>query len=244
MGYLITFIVMLALQFYLRASEPVGFKYGVGEGTVVVVDLVLGVVLLMYSFLVFKKTGSISKVLPDFTTGLVCLLPGFQHFLNGGLESDFLIFLTMAFISANIYAYILRLSFGGIGAFHVGQFLKLIDQVGNVLAGGYSTSTVSGRLGYLTTVSEHSLTDFQRQPLPRRIIAFMRDTVDWAFRPMDGPNHCLRAYQGDNKKQDQYRHGSMFNLLVMSVLVVFVCLFIGAIARLVSAVGLPLPTTV
>jgi hypothetical protein len=59
--------------------------------------------------------------------------------------------------------------------------------------------------------------------------------INFAFFPMDGPNHCLDAYLRD--KEERHFDGSDLGRGVLAVFVVAVCIPLSVFSRLWGFVG-------
>ncbi len=81
-----------------------------------------------------------------------------------------------------------------------------LDQLGNALTGGHPDVTVSARVGYLATLKE------------RGWFMFMERLIDFAFWPVDGPNHCVAswAHQRDVDIAKKVRRGNDAGLALLT----------------------------
>ncbi len=95
-----------------------------------------------------------------------------------------------------------------------------IDQLGNALTGGNPDSTVSARVGYF------SVNAIKRQSLWKNLEAI----IDYAFKPVDGPNHCYEAWQTD--KDEQFYRGSKILRAILVTIVIAACLVIAVVLRI------------
>lgn len=68
------------------------------------------------------------------------------------------------------------------------QVLLTLDQLGNVLCGGFADQTISGRVGYMS-----------RQTAHREKWDPLRAKIDKAFEPIDGKGHCYMSYESDRQ---------------------------------------------
>ncbi len=96
-----------------------------------------------------------------------------------------------------------------------------IDQLGNAIAGGNPRSTISARTGYNVRNSACQNRDFWK---------FLASIINYAFYPIDGPDHCDKAYRYDI--DGNYREGNDVMRMVLSVFVVVSCVFIAVCTRL------------
>ncbi|WP_299579953.1 hypothetical protein [uncultured Microbulbifer sp.] len=91
-----------------------------------------------------------------------------------------------------------------------------IDQLGNAIAGGNPGATISARCGYFTRVKE---TSFRRY---WRILEWM---INFAFLPIDGPDHCYRCYLWDHT--EKHEEGSDFMRALLGMIVIWFCVPLG-----------------
>ncbi len=101
------------------------------------------------------------------------------------------------------------------------RFVRWLDQTGNFIANGDPDSTISARIGHHTR---------PEVKYPGRFWLWMRDIVDWAFYPWDGPGHCGGAYVYD--RHERFRAVGWFSGPVMAVFVVLGCAAVVVINRL------------
>lgn len=95
--------------------------------------------------------------------------------------------------------------------------LAWVDRLGNVLAGGHWHSTISARVGFFSN------------PIDAYFWRFVETVIDWAFRPIDGKEHCKKAMLS-NTEQD-FHHGGTFRLFILSILVCVFVPIIGIVIR-------------
>ena len=95
-----------------------------------------------------------------------------------------------------------------------------VDQLVNAICGGNPGVTISARTGYL---ANESPTRFKYWWI------FFESVIDYAFKPFDGPGHCLKAYQ----EEDDVIHeiGSDFFRAIFGLVIVFSCVFIAVFNR-------------
>lgn len=91
------------------------------------------------------------------------------------------------------------------------MLLLNIDRLGNALAGGYYRATISARVGYFAMTKSN--------PYWR----LLQKIIDETFRPLEGADHCARAYSWE---KGQYRRSSDVALAILSVLVLVGCLIL------------------
>ncbi len=102
----------------------------------------------------------------------------------------------------------------------LGNVLVAIDQLGNALAGGRPDTTISARTGFHAENSSH---------VTRYYWLMMQSFIDFAFLPIDGPNHCRKAYLRD--KAGYYLEGSDFMRSLLGVFIIVSCAFISIVTR-------------
>ncbi len=98
--------------------------------------------------------------------------------------------------------------------------LIAIDQLGNALAGGHPVTTISARVGYFSENSRRGKLYWQ----------CLESLIDFAFYPIDGPNHCRKAWKSDTHKL--YRIGSDVTRVILSLLILVINPFIALFLRL------------
>lgn len=106
------------------------------------------------------------------------------------------------------------------------QFLLVLDQFGNVLAGGNSDITISGRVGYNVHESKGEGDAFWKN---------MENVINCTFYPLDGPHHCLLAYCSD--KDEEYRGAKLFFRIVLAVLIFIFCILLFIPIRLIALIN-------
>ncbi|TVZ16096.1 hypothetical protein [Maribacter sp. MAR_2009_72] len=104
------------------------------------------------------------------------------------------------------------------------QFLLVLDQFGNVLAGGNSDVTISGRVGYNVHIEKTRGLFWKK----------MESVINFTFYPLDGPNHCLLAYCSD--RHEEYRGAKMFFKIILAVLIVLFCILLIIPIRLIALI--------
>jgi hypothetical protein len=103
------------------------------------------------------------------------------------------------------------------------QVLLVLDQFGNVIAGGNSDITISGRAGYHVHVPEGEGGTFWKK---------MEGIINYTFYPLDGPHHCLLAYCSD--KDEEYRAANLFFRIVLGIMVFVFCILLFFPIRLIT----------
>ena len=97
--------------------------------------------------------------------------------------------------------------------------LVAIDQLGNAIAGGHPVTTISARVGYFSVNA--SKTKFYWQSLEW--------IINFAFYPVDGDNHCYKAWKKD--KQKLYRIGNDLARIFLSIFILIGTPFIAIALR-------------
>lgn len=103
----------------------------------------------------------------------------------------------------------------------LGGVLVAIDQLGNAVAGGNPDATISARTGYFARVEE---TPF------RPGWKLLEKVIDFTFYPLDGPDHCYRAYLAD--KDEKNEEGSDLMRLLLGLIILVVCVPLAVLTRL------------
>ena len=85
-----------------------------------------------------------------------------------------------------------------------------LDRLGNALCAGDYQATVSGRVGH------HA----QRLQLYWIILEWI---IDQSFRPIDGVDHCHRAFLMEEARGYSHRRGNDIALAILGIGVVVVC---------------------
>lgn len=67
------------------------------------------------------------------------------------------------------------------------RILQAFSQLGHAICGGSADISISQRVGYMTSHVNKDLLDYLE----------MQIKIDKAFDPIDGKNHCQRAYETD-----------------------------------------------
>jgi len=102
------------------------------------------------------------------------------------------------------------------------RVLVSIDQLGNTIAGGNPDVTISARTGYFANVEKTGLRIWWR---------CMEAIIDFAFYPIDGPGHCLKAYRSD-EEEGKHREGSDIARALLGTLVILASIPIAIITRI------------
>ena len=93
--------------------------------------------------------------------------------------------------------------------------LIAIDQLGNAIAGGHPVTTISARVGYFSVNAEKG--KFYWKNLER--------IINFAFFPVDGDNHCYKAWQED--RYELFRIGSDIARIFLSIIILVATPFIA-----------------
>lgn len=102
------------------------------------------------------------------------------------------------------------------------RVLVSLDQLGNTIAGGHPDITVSARTGYFANIKQTTL---------RPWWLLMEAIIDFAFRPIDGPRHCYKAYKSD-EKENKHREGSDIARAILGIFIIFACFPISLLTRI------------
>lgn len=103
--------------------------------------------------------------------------------------------------------------------YYFGNLMRSIDQTANAICAGDADTTISARIGYMANVGNPSHSKW----------AIAENIVNWAFEPLDGTNHCARAYLSDS--DERINKGPEWSLTLMLGIVVISCALIGPLLR-------------
>jgi len=101
-----------------------------------------------------------------------------------------------------------------------------IDQLANAFAGGNPDVTISARTGFNANLNSDTTFIYYWK--------LMEYIINFAFYPLDGPDHCLQSYQND--PDEHHQSGSDFVRAVLGVIIIVSCSCIGIILWLLSFV--------
>ena len=105
---------------------------------------------------------------------------------------------------------------------YIHNLLLAIDRVGNAIAGGNASNTISARVGHTA-------------PQPKKILwKTTRACIDWCFEPIDGKGHCQQA--ANDERHYDFAAGSAFGLAVIIIFVLVICPVLGGVLRLVVTI--------
>ena len=96
-----------------------------------------------------------------------------------------------------------------------------LDKLGNSLSGGSHKITISARTG------KHA-----NKPGPYRTYWKLQEAiVNFAFLPVDGPDHCFQAYTKEKKDSEYMREGNKIVRGVLACIILPSCILIGVVLR-------------
>lgn len=98
--------------------------------------------------------------------------------------------------------------------------LIAIDQLGNGVAGGNPDATMSARTGYFAREEKSALWFYWKT---------MELIINYAFYPIDGPDHCYQAYLED--KDESNTAGSDFMRAVLGIMIIVFCIPLSVVTR-------------
>lgn len=109
----------------------------------------------------------------------------------------------------------------------IGQYwydwLKLIDQAGNTLAGGNPQCTISARTYALVAATN------------KWYWHLLMYVIDLSFYPIDGPGHCKQSFL--NEKEEDYFAAYAWVIVLEMLLIIPLCLFvIWPVTTLISGI--------
>lgn len=92
------------------------------------------------------------------------------------------------------------------------NILVAIDQLGNAICGGNPDNTISARVGYFSQVTTNWTKWYWKT---------FEKVINFTFWPVDGPDHCLQAFEADAKETFYDNNGDFFRVLLSIIIVVF-----------------------
>lgn len=97
---------------------------------------------------------------------------------------------------------------------YLGNLSHALSQVGNSLCGGNANISISGQIGSnITRISKYW--------------RFLKKMVDFTFFPLDGNNHCLKAWEKQN--HEKHKRINFLGRVIMFIIVFFSCLVLNII---------------
>lgn len=104
---------------------------------------------------------------------------------------------------------------------YIKQVLTAIDQLGNALAGGNADMTISARVGH------HAASPGYAWPW-----VLLETIINWAFEPVDGENHCIKALSRECSQN--VNPPTAFGFYAVTFLVLLFTPAIGAVIRFID----------
>jgi len=102
-----------------------------------------------------------------------------------------------------------------------------LDKLGNSISAGSHRITISARTGKYSHTSE------PYKPLWK----IQEAVVNFAFYPVDGPSHCLKAYEKEIFLEAEMREGNKIARFGLFWLIVLPsCVIIGAVLNILSPI--------
>lgn len=101
-----------------------------------------------------------------------------------------------------------------------------LDKLGNSLSGGSHNITISARTGKHANEPGAFQTYWEMQEA----------IINFAFYPVDGPDHCYEAYKKDAKDEQFIREGNKFLRAILALIVLPSCLIIGTTLRIIKPI--------
>ncbi len=99
------------------------------------------------------------------------------------------------------------------------NILIAIDQLGNAIADGNPDNTVSARVGFFAS-------EYHKSKLKRYWKA-LEWTINFTFEPVQGREHCRRAWEAEQDETDT--QGTYISRIILGIFVEVGCLFISII---------------
>ena len=111
--------------------------------------------------------------------------------------------------------------------------LVSIDQLGNTICGGEPDNTISARVGYFASKNRGPSKYYWK---------LLEKIIDTTFWPIDGPNHCLKAFENDPEETFHDKNGDVFRVL-LSFIIIITCVPISILLYFLWAVKFLSPKT-
>jgi len=105
------------------------------------------------------------------------------------------------------------------------NILIAIDQLGNAITGGNPDASISARVGYFANKKNIPFHNYWK---------VLEWVINFAFYPVDGPNHSLRTLQKD--KCNKFIQGSDLAKAILGIFIIIVNIFIAIFLRIVVLV--------
>ena len=102
---------------------------------------------------------------------------------------------------------------------YIRRVLVAVDQLANAIFAGNPDSTISARTGYMAKFGSAS-----------RFWVLQERLINYAFKPMDGERHCIKAWRTD--RAENYYDAGVIAKVAMALTVVPSCLIIGTVLRI------------
>ena len=91
--------------------------------------------------------------------------------------------------------------------------LIAIDQLGNAIAAGKPDVTISARVGEFAQRKKDRMWGYWK---------FLEGVINWAFKPINGDNHCACAYK-DLERDDRDSEGNDIARFILSIFILISC---------------------
>ena len=101
---------------------------------------------------------------------------------------------------------------------YIRRVLVAIDQLANAVFAGNPDSTISARTGRMSALTG------------KRYWVLQERLINYAFKPMDGERHCIKAWRTD--RAENYYDAGVIAKVAMALTVVPSCLIIGTVLRI------------
>jgi hypothetical protein len=101
------------------------------------------------------------------------------------------------------------------------RILIIIDQIGNALTGGNPNAVISSRVAYFANIKKTSFQPYWK---------ILEWIINYAFYPIDGPDHCLRSLNKDT--ESNYKQGSDLAKALLGIIIIIACFFIAITIRI------------
>lgn len=102
-----------------------------------------------------------------------------------------------------------------------------LDKLGNSISGGSHKVTISARTGKHANTPGAFKTYWKLQ----------ESIINFAFHPVDGPDHCHNAYKKEREDTEVMREGNPFLRGILAIIVLTFCILIGTTLRIIKPIS-------
>jgi len=119
----------------------------------------------------------------------------------------------------------------------IGNLFLVLDQLGNVIAGGNTDNTISARIGYFANHAPH------KYKATKAYWKALEKWVDFSFYPVDGKRHCEEAYHADAGEQFNPTDNSVW-VFFLTLIIALTCIPISIVLYILLGMGIVKPKVI